>query len=495
MAIQPPEDDGNETGGDSGEEDCNNPDRLCRRQLEAPAELFINKESVDCNEIFHTGNEVSENVKQIHPSSTASPIEVEGNVHGTDITLVNESSSTTNLPNSVELESNVPRVGRSTNKSKSKKREELQWEPGNLDDTQTTWKQPHPLTVLSLDKCSSPLEFFQLFFNEEIVESIVMHTVRYAASQNNYFSSPLSSDEMYCFLGVLILSGYVPLPRRRMFWELSDDSHNVLVANSIRRNRFEEIMRFFHVVDNDNLIPNDRMAKVNPLLKALNELFLLYAPLEKNLSVDEGMIPYFGRHGCKQHIHGKPIRFGFKAWIIATKLGYCLQTELYQGKKDKKENTDLLLGESVVVDLISKVKNVYPDSLFSIFCDNFFTSPHLLMLLQSKNVKVTGTVRKDRTGHCPLKGIDVIRKEPRGTFDSLINRKHGITAIRWHDNSVVTVLSSEFGVQPVRPAQRYSAAQKTKIAIPQPCSIHQYNNFMGGVDQLDSNVAAYRIAI
>ncbi|KAJ4439724.1 hypothetical protein ANN_07852 [Periplaneta americana] len=44
---------GNETGGDSVDEDCNNPDRLCRRQLETPAELFVNKESVDCNEIVH----------------------------------------------------------------------------------------------------------------------------------------------------------------------------------------------------------------------------------------------------------------------------------------------------------------------------------------------------------------------------------------------------------------------------------------------------------
>jgi hypothetical protein len=29
-------------------------------------------------------------------------------------------------------------------------------------------------------------------------------------------------------------------------------------------------------------------------------------------SVDEVMIPYFGRHGSKQFIYGKPIRYGYK---------------------------------------------------------------------------------------------------------------------------------------------------------------------------------------
>lgn len=32
---------GDDTDGDSGEEDCNDPNRLCCRQLEAPAEIVI----------------------------------------------------------------------------------------------------------------------------------------------------------------------------------------------------------------------------------------------------------------------------------------------------------------------------------------------------------------------------------------------------------------------------------------------------------------------
>lgn len=39
-------------------------------------------------------------------------------------------------------------------------------------------------------------------------------------------------QELRC---VLILNGYVSYPRRRMFWEISSNSHHCLVANAIRR--------------------------------------------------------------------------------------------------------------------------------------------------------------------------------------------------------------------------------------------------------------------
>lgn len=49
--IQPPEQGpGDDTDADSGEEDCNNPNRLSRRQLQAPAELVVNKGNDDDRE-------------------------------------------------------------------------------------------------------------------------------------------------------------------------------------------------------------------------------------------------------------------------------------------------------------------------------------------------------------------------------------------------------------------------------------------------------------
>lgn len=102
---------------------------------------------------------------------------------------------------------------------------------------------------------------------------------------------------------------------------------------SIRVCKTFYIQRFIHFCDNDKIQPGDKMAKIRPIFDKMNDLFLLFAPGENELSIDESMIPYFGRYSCKQFIRGKPISFGFKAWVLAARNGYCLQADVYQGKK------------------------------------------------------------------------------------------------------------------------------------------------------------------
>ncbi|KAK9743948.1 Transposase IS4 [Popillia japonica] len=43
------------------------------------------------------------------------------------------------------------------------------------------------------------------------------------------------------------------------------------------------------------------------------------------------ILPYCGRHECKQFIHGKPIRYGNKLWVGTTKLDYINWFEPYKG--------------------------------------------------------------------------------------------------------------------------------------------------------------------
>ncbi|KAI7793052.1 putative piggyBac transposable element-derived protein 3-like [Triplophysa rosa] len=51
--------------------------------------------------------------------------------------------------------------------------------------------------------------------------------------------------------------------------------------------------------------------KVRPIFQELNTSYKIL-PFSKWLSVDESMIPYYGRHGYKQFIKGKPIRYSYK---------------------------------------------------------------------------------------------------------------------------------------------------------------------------------------
>ena len=47
--------------------------------------------------------------------------------------------------------------------------------------------------------------------------------------------------------------------------------------------------------------------------------------------LDDSMAPYCGRHSCKQFIRGKPIRFGYKLWILVSSTSLPYHVEIYKG--------------------------------------------------------------------------------------------------------------------------------------------------------------------
>lgn len=231
----------------------------------------------------------------------------------------------------------------------------------------------------------------------------------------------------------------------------------------MRRNRFEEISSVIHAADNDNIPENDKLEKLHPLIDDVNKQFIRYAPIEPNVSIDESMIPYYGPHGCKQFIKSKPIRFGYKAWVAALKSGYCLQFDIYQGRKDKKEKKEMGLGESVVLNFAKLLKQNYPDKRFSLYFDNFFTSTKLIRTLGKDNFGATGTVRDNRTNHCPLRNPKVMKGQERAIMDCAVSKNNDIVGVRWKDNNVVTMLSNQYGKEHVQKCTRYSALLKHAI--------------------------------
>lgn len=56
--------------------------------------------------------------------------------------------------------------------------------------------------------------------------------------------------------------------------------------------------------------------QVRPIFDNLNRTSSKWLSREGRYSVDEMMVPYFGRHSSKQFIRGKPIRYGYKVKIV-----------------------------------------------------------------------------------------------------------------------------------------------------------------------------------
>lgn len=65
----------------------------------------------------------------------------------------------------------------------------------------------------------------------------------------------VKEEEIFSFIGIILLTGYVNVPRRRMLWERSPDTHSSLVSNAMQRDRFEAIFsKLFGLNESDEFL-------------------------------------------------------------------------------------------------------------------------------------------------------------------------------------------------------------------------------------------------
>jgi len=219
----------------------------------------------------------------------------------------------------------------------------------------------------------------------------------------------------------------------------------------------------------------------------------------KQLDYDESMVPYYGRHSCKQFIRGKPIRLGYKVWCLNTCCGYLVNFEVYQGKNP---NANLQYKESFgkcaapLMQMIDDFALNTQQLPFNFYFDNLFTGIDLLKELKKRGYGATATMRENRIPkECPVTAKKTLLKQPRGFVEFANNSDDGVIIARRVDNSVVTMASTVHGMMPASSMQRYSQTEKKVVSISRPCLFTAYNKGMEGTDRMDENISIYRIGI
>ena len=146
--------------------------------------------------------------------------------------------------------------------------------------------------------------------------------------------SPITVEELRAFFGFNILMDY---------WSRDTHTRYAPIADKISRQRFRDISRYLHFVDNDNLASRDdpsydRLGKVRPLINHLSEKFEeVYQPT-RNVAVDEAMIKFQGRSSLKQYMPKKPVKRGIKVWVLGDSAnGYFSKFKVYTGKEKERE--------------------------------------------------------------------------------------------------------------------------------------------------------------
>ncbi|CAG9577517.1 unnamed protein product [Danaus chrysippus] len=164
----------------------------------------------------------------------------------------------------------------------------------------------------------------------------------------------------------------------------------------------------------------------------------------------------------------------------------CYSKRLPQFQRASTGNThpELGVGASVVLDLISKL----PPGTYSFYMDNYFTSLPLLDEIKTLGHDATGTVRANRVEKAPLKEAKDMKKMSRGSFDQCTDTLTNITLVRYNDNNIVTVASTECGVEPLAklyqpPAvDKYQAVKTRLLAAYEKSDVKNFQKLISGLE-------------
>ncbi|KAH7972000.1 hypothetical protein HPB52_004988 [Rhipicephalus sanguineus] len=144
--------------------------------------------------------------------------------------------------------------------------------------------------------------------------------------------------------------------------------------------------------------------------------------------------------------------------------------EVYQGEqKDIATSTqyETVFGKAAAppLEMVDELPVEVRRLPFHFSSGNVFTNLHLLRHLKDKNYEATGTVRQNRVPkECPIARPDFIKRKTRGYEEHALS-DDGIIIVRWMDNSVVTIASTVYDIEPMSSADRWSSAKAGPLCL------------------------------
>lgn len=302
-------------------------------------------------------------------------------------------------------------------------------------------------------KCTSPIDFYLLFFDDEILTLIVNQTNQYAnqvmeKNQSERLNKwvPTNPQEIKQFFGLIMWMGLVKLPSIQMYWTTDPFFVQSFPRTVMSRNRFEILLRMLHFVDNEKIInPNDLLCKLQTLTDILNKNFQEYYNPSETICIDESIIPFRGKTISRQYI---------KLFKLCSTSGYVNSFQLYAGETtNTKESTTINVVMSLCQNIINQGHTL---------CTNKrYTSIVLAEKLLSLGTHLIGNLQVNRHGipkeilSQKLKQGEIIARE----------HKNGLTILKWKDKRDILMLSTKHSVEMVTVAGRKNSSIKPKIFV------------------------------
>jgi hypothetical protein len=251
------------------------------------------------------------------------------------------------------------------------------------------------------------------------------------------------------------------------------------------RNRYWDLSRNFHIVDNTLAVTDknnpkyDPLFKVRPMIDLVNDRCgALYKP-KQHICVDEAIIKYKGRHIAKQYLPKKPNKWGFKVWVCAESAsGYALQFEVYDGKPRNLDRIQTRKQYGAQFDVVEHLTRNYQEKNHVVTYDRFFSSVALAEHLLEKKTYVNSTVMLNRKGLPPQ--VKKMKLSKGAACHQYRKGNSNLMLTVFYHKRQVAHLST--GSQPGLD----NISTKPKVN-------RDYNRYMGGVDLCDQLMSYYAV--
>ena len=252
------------------------------------------------------------------------------------------------------------------------------------------------------ENLQSCLDFFSLFFTDEVWQLLVEQTNLYAeqkrAPEESSVWYPITIDEMKAWVSLYMNMGLVTKPNLSSYWSTDPALSTPFFPSIMARDRFLQILRYLHFADNTQApragsADYNKLYKIQPFLDLIIPNFQeVYKPT-RQLAIHETLIKFKGKVHFRQFLPIKPGRFGIKAFTLAESTsGYLLNSKIYTGKDGDAVQKDL--GRKAVMSVIEP----YLDMGYYVFMDNYYTSVTLFEELEERETLACGTVTPNRQG-------------------------------------------------------------------------------------------------
>jgi len=378
---------------------------------------------------------------------------------------------------------------------KQTKKTEILWtrEELKIRKTKKVARNDRPKAKNLPFKTKNPVDYLELILDHEFFETVVFLTNNAKAvimDDQEYLSDEENGNkkshevlwrditviELRTFLGLFFWMGLIRYPAITDHWATNPIFKNDVFSSKMSRDRFKQILARLTFSDKQSEKKDIPFNKLSVLISKVLENSKRYYQPGKNLSIDESMIAFSGRHQAKVYMPTKPIRYGFKAYVLSeASTGFLLEWRMHDRSKSL-----------TVAQIIDNLLESYPNC--NVYMDSFYSTIESFRTLKERNILACGTISKQRLTLTALnEDIDGMAEETALCYS---NGDLKLFIWKTRKKKIFYLLSTKHSNY-MQSSRRYDIKSKQFIEVYKPEAIEDYNLNMRGVDLFDQYLRYY----